>query len=248
MARTCVFCNENGVTREHAWPDWLNSILRDREGWTFTHSDEDRGIARQWTGPRLDQTVRRVCGTCNGGWMSQLEADTKPIIVPMILGRNVRLDSFQQELLRRWAYKTILMLALASETSPIPTSHYSWFYEHRDPPPSVNLRMAMYAGTRWTNYFRNQALAVEGGDLEPTYPNGYYATVVVGRLTFQALGHHGLDAISVGHRAPGAFLQIWPARGHDLRWPPVYGMSDKELEAATRFTRNELSELAKSLL
>jgi hypothetical protein len=47
----------------------------------------------------LDAPVRRVCQGCNGGWMSQLEAQAKPPLEPMFDGNAVTLESDQQAVL-----------------------------------------------------------------------------------------------------------------------------------------------------
>jgi hypothetical protein len=39
----------------------------------------------------LDAQVRRVCQNCNGGWMSQLEAQAKPLLEPMFDGKPMTL-------------------------------------------------------------------------------------------------------------------------------------------------------------
>lgn len=66
--------------------------------------------ARGKTIPVMDITVRVPCGRCNGGWMSQLEGRTKPILEAMMSGDAVVLDETAVRTVATWAFKTAAML------------------------------------------------------------------------------------------------------------------------------------------
>ncbi len=247
-ARRCVFCDQaNGLTREHVWPDWLNDVFRDPLGWTITHSTPDR--AREWERqtPRLDQTVRRVCGKCNHGWMSDLEGEAKDLVTHMIFGNPIVLQPEHQDLLLRWSYKTTLMLSLASETSAIPIDHMRYFYANRSPGPSTDVRLGHYSGARWSAFFRDQALFGEGPGLQPTLPNGYVTAMAIGHLLVHVLGQHNEERIAVTYRQPGAFHRLWPSKSHAIRWPPLVAVDDEALERAVRFGKTDLYGLVEEL-
>ena len=247
-ARRCVFCDQaNDLTREHVWPDWLNDVLSDPLGWTITHSNPDR--KREWERqtPRLDQTVRRVCGKCNHGWMSDLEGEAQELITHMLFGNPVKLDPDQQDVLLRWSYKTTLTLSLASETSAIPIDHMRHFYEHRKPWPSNDVRVGCYIGTRWTAFFRDQALFAEGPGLAPTLPNGYVTAMTLGHLLVHTIGTHSVDRIDVTYSQPGAFHRLWPPKNHPIRWPPLVKVDDAALDKSVRFGKTDLYQLVEEL-
>jgi hypothetical protein len=84
----CVFCGLTGkMSAEHVFPDWSQPFLDSAAG-PGTHT---RTIIRA-DGETTDEhralpataTVRSVCGFCNNGWMSALEADSKPYLVSML--------------------------------------------------------------------------------------------------------------------------------------------------------------------
>jgi hypothetical protein len=90
VARRCVFCGSPNPTREHVLPDWLTEIGLDMEPSTH-HAGALNRLPREWSAPPYATTVRMVCGDCNSGWLSHLEAEAKPIIAPLIRGEGRRL-------------------------------------------------------------------------------------------------------------------------------------------------------------
>ncbi|ORL38315.1 hypothetical protein A6I87_02710 [Prescottella equi] len=62
--------------------------------------------------PQVDlsrQTIRKVCGQCNNGWMSRLELDAKAVLTRMQEAKPIILERGELETLRRWALKTAVM-------------------------------------------------------------------------------------------------------------------------------------------
>jgi hypothetical protein len=55
------------------------------------------GTVNTWPAKEVaGHKLRAVCGTCNSGWMSDLEAAVRPLIEPMIWGYNASLTTGQQ--------------------------------------------------------------------------------------------------------------------------------------------------------
>jgi hypothetical protein len=53
--------------------------------------------------------VKTVCGICNNGWMSDLEADNIPVIGSMMQDIAIPLDEAQQKLVAAWSVKTAMV-------------------------------------------------------------------------------------------------------------------------------------------
>src|SRR5215831_18384770 len=107
--RSCLFCNQKPSTREDAWPIWLmNRFPLPTPGRMFA----ERGGSQlgEWplTQPRL--VVKWLCGSCKNGWMSQLEAQTKPIVESSLDGNRNAIETSAQSTLSRWAVKTAMIL------------------------------------------------------------------------------------------------------------------------------------------
>ena len=99
---TCIFCNNPSGSREHVWPKWL--LER-----------KDLGPFRLKIGNGQEKVidvelqVKTVCGKCNNGWMSDLEAEAKPILEQMFDDKPISLDQKQQEIIARWLMKTAMV-------------------------------------------------------------------------------------------------------------------------------------------
>lgn len=110
----CFFCARDAkLTREHVIPRWLRGPLADtprweKDMWYRTEFSMDSSPALQQR--RTDQILRRVCGSCNSGWMSDLEVEVRPLLEPLIAGEVLVVSGSDQELLRRWALKTAAVL------------------------------------------------------------------------------------------------------------------------------------------
>jgi hypothetical protein len=110
----CFFCMRDAkLTREHVIPRWLRGPLADTPRWesamwyrTEFSMDSSPPLRKRLT----DQVLRRVCGTCNSGWMSDLEVEVRPLLEPLIAGEVLVVSGSDQELLRRWALKTAAAL------------------------------------------------------------------------------------------------------------------------------------------
>jgi len=97
--RSCIFCSATtDLSREHLLPDWLQGVFPNVD--LVTHF---RAIGRndrhEWDARPFSERVRFVCVRCNNGWLSQLEAAVKPIMIPMLQHRPCVVDRRAQELL-----------------------------------------------------------------------------------------------------------------------------------------------------
>jgi hypothetical protein len=114
----CFFCGSKAPkTREHALPRWLGLPLGGDVGIdTFLHGDP----ANLQRGPtvrrrRVDHVLRRVCGSCNNGWMSTLEQSVEALLTQLVAGSSVRLWTARQVELARWTVKTAATLSATSK-------------------------------------------------------------------------------------------------------------------------------------
>ena len=110
----CIFCAKEGKqTREHVIPQWLASYLGDDVGldtslWKRSGNSVERG--RTLSRRQTDLVLRRVCTECNSGWMSRLESEARPMLIPLIAGDTIQLNPQTRRVLLRWAVKTAAVL------------------------------------------------------------------------------------------------------------------------------------------
>lgn len=234
--RRCVFCGGQPLTREHVWPQWIISTIREHVG------PGPIRVARlsdaPYEVPELDVAVRAVCAACNNGWMSSLETAVRPALEPMILGRfPVHLTPTTQALLARWAFKTALMVDLYKPPSARDYSarEYHMLRDRnlfsvatRSSDPIVMVWTAAYDGRGASYSSRSSAFPFS---TPPSYTRdgivatsghttrGITHTLRVMHAMFQVLvierGVNPLTSVS----GPPASIQLAPATHSPAEWP-----------------------------
>lgn len=110
----CIFCGAyEELSREHVLPDWMKPHLPGyegvyREGKLFLR-DMETGIEqapqiviKNGSGQHRSQTLKVVCGKCNGVWMSQIVQDAKPALELIMQGQWVDLSEQVQQKISIW--------------------------------------------------------------------------------------------------------------------------------------------------
>jgi hypothetical protein len=111
----CIFCDSLGVTQEHMWADWLRSYIprtlaETRTRSALIHLDGDKTTFINRTGDPHSRRIKCVCRKCNNEWMSRLQEDSKPFLVPMLTGEEqVTLHRRAQTILSAWIAMTVMV-------------------------------------------------------------------------------------------------------------------------------------------
>jgi hypothetical protein len=234
-ARSCIFCGDRSLTREHVLSDWIRRLAAIDGAAPANHTFQRPGVAPrvvEFDAPPLAQTARVACGACNNGWMAQLEAEASGVLGPMLQGRPCRLETTHLALLARWAFKTAFVIDAASIGSGphAPRSHRESMRELGEPPHMSAVWMTTWPGTTtaWTQHWGIAASAGGAGTIDAV--NTYGATIAVGPLVFRTYCttepalhpdyfHDVLDGIT----------RIWPAPSA-LQWQPKFHLTAQQLE------------------
>ena len=228
MAGVCVFCGNSGaLTGEHVLGDWLTTIglpmdeVAHGAGW-LNMMDRPMGVSQPFR-----RTVNDVCGPCNYGWMSALEAVAKRVLTPFILGGPGVIESADRGALAAWLQKTTLVAMLMSPEEDrvrgygLPSSEYHELYERRgtqEPLPATQVWIGRYEGRGRTGstWVVPQVVAIDGLP-ELNTPQAYAMTVVLGQLIL-----HGVRFTSTALRVDLATERglpcLWPGDG-PVAWP-----------------------------
>ena len=122
--RKCVGCEklsaEASRTREHILPQWLASEV-EMPGVSLKHYRHDESEQRDdllRDHSLKTFVVKNVCATCNNGWMSRLESQSKPILSGLMNLKStlLQLSDGDRATIAAWAIKTAFMIASAQET------------------------------------------------------------------------------------------------------------------------------------
>ena len=139
----CIFCGFEGkLTREHIWADWLRAYIpKDMTSYEAGKVTvnmpgiSDKVAAKKIAGDPHSRRVKYVCGTCNSGWMSQLQERAKPVVIPLIEGRGLKLSQRQQKTLAAWIAMAVMCSEFGDRTRiAIPQHDRDILYRHHVPP------------------------------------------------------------------------------------------------------------------
>lgn len=187
IQRVCVFCGGSPVTREHVYPQWLETVLPDQERFrgqiTMTEvaaglEDHTRDRVQREMGQRFtDTTVRRVCEPCNGGWMNDLEMEVRPVLEKLIAGKTLQVAEDRAIILARWVAKTAMMAQLTDpETLVTGSDDFHWLYSHGTPPRRMRIWLFPLDAPDWCLRFQHRAVLLGSKDTKITDPCNVHAT------------------------------------------------------------------------
>ncbi len=183
-----------------------------------------------YRGRALTSTVKAVCSPCNSGWMSALEGDVQPTLLPMIKGENTGITPVGQNLLATWVLKTALMCQLMQDASVhnLPPSHYKELFLDRKPSQQMRVFVAYMRPPRYGPGVSPLEYRSIPSEASFHAPDGA-AHKLWGVVVTLRIGYAVLQLVSVGPVgytyevnlagfAPYA-RQIWPAQD-TTSWPP----------------------------
>jgi hypothetical protein len=245
MAAQCIFCGSGDMSREHVWPDWMKGVVPEiaaqGENYHFGSvfdpgSGAIQETARTMPNTLLETKVKRVCKTCNSGWMSEIENCAKARLTDLMLGRGTKLAPSDQEKIARWvALKVIMTEFIYPKTASLTQRDHREFCSTRMPLPNTTIWLAplLVPGNRWANRTRHLTVGLYGPDENPERPrpNTHETTMGIKHLLVHVFGTTrpqlaGADWLwteqSDALLRPSGMLRIWPLRPCDLEWDPAH--------------------------
>jgi hypothetical protein len=251
--KQCMFCGlAKKMTREHVWGEWTKGYV-ERTANKHRHAnvfvprpgEPEPAEIRIRAGDHLDAQVHNVCSDCNNGWLSQIQNDAKPFLIPLFEGRVVNLDQAAQENVAIWitmATMTGEHLSGERRRIAVPQSDRTWLMEKRSPPPGWCIWIGHYPRSQERMQWVKASFPVvdsdhlpetiSNDDLSPTLQTTAFS---VGDLYAFAMSSH-FPEIPRGwdwRTAPSAreFLwPLWPPNGSVAEWPPA-AMSDADAQS-----------------
>lgn len=232
MAKQCIFCDGKPVTREHVFGAWLSPLfprpLGKRMYLDITSPVKGERIKHPRVYPlKLDLKVKRVCRSCNGGWMEKLESSVRDVITTLHNGTKHSITPEEQTLLSSWASKTAVVIQYMDSNPIIPKPRRKWLSIHHTPPPDTSVWIARYEGDGIVGsltadlFFKTEPKPLR-------FPDGQAVWFTVGSLVFVVLSIYIKDVV-IRPQFPvvlaNHLFPIWPQRIKGLRWPST-GLDD----------------------
>ena len=242
--KLCIFCGKSGVTKEHVWADWLDPYLmtgvvnHGRMSGTIYRTHAVREVKKQ-SGSSQSGRVRVVCRECNNGWMSVLQNEAKPILVPLLKGEKTILHRKAQSILAAWIAMFTMVAEFQSRTPrkvAISPAHRRHLMDRRMVPSDWKIWIGYYERQSWPAVYVHNALPVssESSSINHTedgfpLPNTQTTSFVLGKLYIHAIStavRGGINRQRV--QAPG-IVQLWPIKASPTGWSRI-PLSDHEAE------------------
>jgi len=249
VERKCVFCGDSlrgqRKSREHIFPKWLQAHLGLSEEQLHHTLYTKRGeIDHVRSLPFLSHVSGLVCEQCNTGWMSELEGQAKPLLIPLLDGickGRIRRDDCQ--IIAQWLFKTALTLHSASqrEKKLVPAEHYTMFYEKRTIPKGTVISIAHFKGQDGLFWIEQGSWRgrPEGGSIERLneyFKQTYRITLRVGYLAWRVRywpiwpKEYG-PPFKAFEYDPSSIRDVYPVGHKGISWPPAESISDlRELD------------------
>jgi hypothetical protein len=125
--RLCIFCGGTPISKEHVFAEWMHPYLPDtkdprkkgRHVLSATRRSFDGKVSfvepssgqLDRPGDLKSKSLKIVCESCNNRWMSVLQKVAKPVLLPFILGKWVKMNPAEQRILAAW----ITMFTMVAE-------------------------------------------------------------------------------------------------------------------------------------
>jgi hypothetical protein len=224
------------MTEEHVFGKWLLDFELETGRAVHVSGGINTLLQEQGTFVPFTQTVKTVCPSCNHGWLSELEADAKRTLTPILQGQATEITPKAALSLATWAFKTTLVSMLTFSKpereagSGVPEAEYRELYNARNRglPNDTRAWLGRYTGKDVSSvWIVPHALMIDGVEVEPELPQGYTSTLVVGPVVIHAFRWTTpLLALDV---EPGFPLAALAPAETTIQWPLDHPPIDDEL-------------------
>jgi hypothetical protein len=172
--KPCGFCGARvKLSEEHIFADWLAPYLPDIGPAGHTTSQRmhripgpkgvaalkmkpltvkaKRGILQGRRKPVKSSSLKIVCERCNNGWMSRIQDQVKPILLPMLHGRwPTEISRWDRRILAAWATMFTMVIEFADPATQATTfPDREKFRLNPEPPAGWHVWVGLHSGPLW---------------------------------------------------------------------------------------------------
>lgn len=229
-----ILWERRGLSKEHLWPDWLSKmyVRSGNEKHTFgsrTHMNKEMTHDGVYERPGLlySLKIRVVCQSCNNGWMSQVENETKPILLRMINGESHKIKDGELATLSFWVVMKVITAEFSEKSSKLhvtPVNERRAMMEERKIPNFFNIFLGVHStghNSAWHRHSWTMSLSPKGPTppLERRERNAQSIAFILGPIFIYILNVRLQGFNPEQHFKFGKMIKIHPSKRHFLRWP-----------------------------
>jgi hypothetical protein len=248
------------------WADWLRDYIpremmaHQTSSTTFYPSKKHEAIKRR-TGDPHSVRIKCVCRQCNNIWMSRLQEEAKPYLVPMLIGEDIRLLKKGQVVVAAWATMMVMVSEyLTDDMVAIPAADRRRLHIHRLPPSRWRI---------WIGQHRREAHPLFAHNVVPlgtekefealtdetsVTPNTQTSTICLGdNLVIHVMGASRVWRMIRRWQLPrelgGTMAQIWPVQTPMVLWPTSpMALNDAGLDLLSQHFFDTMKRYARPLI
>jgi hypothetical protein len=141
--RKCIFCGGIPISKEHVWAEWMRPYLPSGEGSQSVKASNvlsGQVVSRKGPldrkGDARSQKLKVACESCNNGWMSQLQSQTKPVLLPLLLRDHKTLGPAEQQTLATWLAMFVMVYEWSAPEYATATNYQRQQFKTSPMPPN----------------------------------------------------------------------------------------------------------------
>lgn len=236
------------MSKEHVWSNWLRRLIPKAE----KHMQHHRKKGQETPAPRSRQgglhklQVKKVCKSCNEGWMGTIVEKAKKYAHPLITDQPVTLDHKAQDILSAWiAISTIMGEYINLDTVVIKPVDLEALYKTHLPPDNWTICIGRYKGVKFFPVFRThqygeliRVLLPQPESLVATSRNNYQITTyTICSLLVQSFScDNDIDFGIEASITPAGMIRIWPRVTDTIQWPCTDFLGDNFVTTIAKFS------------
>jgi hypothetical protein len=199
--RSCIFCDAPGpLTNEHVIPDWLQRYIGGSETSTVrgAHLSSIGTLLSERKGSGNTHKLGTVCGTCNNGWMSDLETAFSQLLPRLEADMSPkRFSVAERRTIALWIVKTGIIVHYSSNYRIIlPASVARTLWQDKTVPTGIKVfggKVPSEKTIRWSQSNVGSAL-IQRSDVEDyDWRQNTFVFALSIRDIFIGFGWHGMS-------------------------------------------------------
>jgi hypothetical protein len=258
--RRCIFCGHGRgrgekMSDEHLWPEWMHPYLpklddpKKHEGFEVVRSGRivfsDRKKPQQ--GHTYTKKLKIVCKVCNETWMSRIEDEAKPILIPLLQGQKLLLRRRDREVLATWlALKMMIFECEDIRDTVIDQASRIEFMKNQKIPLRIRIWIGYHNTFDWYYSYLHQTALATSSPREPAqsgFKNIQTTAFGFGHVFTLSLVTGRTEDFRINFNFPksiGGINRLWPLGQSDINWPGG-ALSDAEVSRISQILREFLA-------